>query len=157
MDVAKLVAKRSHCISHKVGCIIVKQGRIISTGYNGTPAGYVNCDQKWGYTYLLSTVVFDQNGNFTKQYLQRKQNHHQWSNIHEIHAQMNAILFAVKGGIDINNATIYSTLRPCQHCLKNMIQCGIKEIVYLEQYKNAKTSEQLLTFINTKIIFRQVK
>ena len=82
IKIAKTIAELSKCVSHQVGCIIVKDDRIISMGYNGTPAKYTNCNEKFS-TYTS------------------REEHHKWSKTHEIHAELNAILYAAKNGISI--------------------------------------------------------
>lgn len=129
LEAVKLLAQESKCVSRKVGAIIVKDGRIISMGYNGTPVGFDNCCE-----------VFNEN-NFDPE------EHHQWSNVNEIHAEMNAILFAAKNGISINGAEMYCTLHPCNHCLKNLIQSGIKKIYYLEEYPRTVKDDKLLSYV----------
>ena len=133
INIAKELAKASKCVSKKVGAVIVKDGRILSTGYNGTPQGYVNCDEYW-------------DGKYTSL-------HHNWSLKYEIHAEMNAIIWASKNGIKINNATIYTTLQPCEQCTKNIIASGIKKIVYEKEYDKNNTKEILdfLKYNNVKI------
>ena len=121
MNMAKEVAKGSKCVSFQVGALIVKDGRIISSGYNGTPAGYKNCNTHW-------------NGKYTT-------DHHEWSLKYEIHAELNAIIYASKAGVNIEGATIYCTLEPCSECSKNIIQSGIKRIVYFEKYGLTNTKE----------------
>jgi dCMP deaminase len=110
------LAGESKCVSRQVGALIVHDNRIISTGYNGTPEGHVNCNQ-----------VFDKN-NFIRE------EHHKFSEQQEIHAEQNAICFAAKHGISTNNATLYCSLEPCDTCLKVIIACGIKKIYYLNDY-----------------------
>ena len=112
-NITKEVASMSNCVSVHVGAIVVKDNRILSTGYNGTPAGYHNCDE-----------IFKQRGS----------DHTEWSNKHEIHAEMNALLFAAKNGRPLNDAVMYTLIQPCFQCSKNIIQSGIKEVVYLEDY-----------------------
>ncbi len=133
INIAKELAKASKCVSKKVGAVIVKNGRILSTGYNGTPQGYVNCDEYWDGKYTPS--------------------HHNWSLKYEIHAEMNAIIWASKNGIKINNSTIYTTLQPCEQCTKNIIASGIKKIVYEKEYDKNNTKEILdfLKYNNVKI------
>lgn len=116
INIAKEIASASKCVSKKVGAVIVKNGRILSTGYNGTPAGYVNCSDHW-------------NGQYTKE-------HHEWSKTYEIHAEMNAIIWAAREGISINGSTIYVTLEPCSDCSKNLIASGIQRIVYDTGYEH---------------------
>lgn len=127
MKQAELSAGRSKCVSHKVGCVVCLEERIVSEGYNGTPMGYVNCD-----------VHF--NGNHTEE-------HHEWSNTHEIHAEQNAIIWAARKGISIEGGTIYCTHKPCLHCTKMIIASGIKEIYYKHEY-HRNSDEVLNSFLN---------
>ena len=127
LETACNLGKKSKCVSKKVGCVIVKDGRIISMGYNGTPRGFKNCCD-----------VHSENFN--------REKHHEWSNIYEIHAEMNSLLFAAKVGISTNGATLYSTLQPCNQCLKNIIQAGIVRIVYNGDYDKYIDNE-LISFM----------
>ncbi|MBU0631914.1 dCMP deaminase [bacterium] len=115
INIATEIASASKCVSKQVGAVIVKDGRILSTGYNGTPAGYINCKDHW-------------NGEYTKE-------HHEWSKTYEIHAEMNALIWAARKGISVEGATIYVTLEPCSECSKNIIASGIKRIVYERSYE----------------------
>lgn len=117
IETAKLLAEESKCISLQVGAVIAKDNRIISIGYNGTVSGTINCNE------ALELNCYE------------KENHSDWSTAHEIHAEMNAIMFAAKYGISVKDATLYCTHEPCDNCLKNIIQAGIKRIVYLHPYK----------------------
>lgn len=119
INIAKEIALSSKCVSKQVGAVIVKDGRILSTGYNGTPAGYQNCNTFW-------------KGEYTKE-------HHEWSKTYEIHAEMNAIIWAARKGIAIEGATIYVTLEPCSECSKNLIASGIKKIVYEKSYEHTNS------------------
>lgn len=135
MDVAERTSTESSCISKKVGCVIVKDKRIISMGYNGTPSDYINCDEHFkDKQWMVQDNLW-------------RQHHHRWSDIHEIHAEMNAIMFAAKNGIPIDGATLYCTLFPCQHCLKNLLQCGIKKVIYRDEYDLGQYDQDFLTFI----------
>lgn len=116
MNIAHEIAELSHCVSHKVGVILVKDGRILSTGINGTPKKFKNCDQ-----------VFDKK-NFNRD------DHHKFSENYEIHAETNAIAFAAENGISIKDSIMYSTLHPCNNCLKMICNSGIKKIFYDEEY-----------------------
>ncbi len=126
INIATELAKASKCVSKQVGAVIVKDGRILSTGYNGTPAGYINCSEHW-------------DGEYTTE-------HHNWSKTYEIHAEMNAIIWAARKGISIEDATIYVTLEPCSECSKNLIASGIKRIVYAKAYEHTH-SETISKFI----------
>lgn len=120
INIAFELAKASKCVSKQVGAVIVKDGRILSTGYNGTPAGFTNCCDYW-------------NGEYTPE-------HHEWSKTYEIHAEMNAIIWAAREGISIEGATIYVTLEPCSECSKNVIASGIKRIVYAKSYEHTHSA-----------------
>ena len=120
INIATELSTASKCVSKQVGAVIVKDGRILSTGYNGTPAGYKNCCDYW-------------DGEYT-------QEHHEWSKTYEIHAEMNAIIWAARKGISIEGATIYVTLEPCSECSKNLIASGIKRIVYAKAYEHTHSS-----------------
>lgn len=101
-------AQLSHCQRKKVGSLIVKEGMIISDGYNGTPSGFENqCE--------------DENGE-TKWYV--------------LHAEANAITKVARSTNAARNATLYLTLSPCKECSKLIHQIGIKRLVYVEAYKD---------------------
>ncbi len=121
INIAFELASASKCVSKQVGAVIVKNGRILSTGYNGTPAGYINCCDHW-------------DGKYTKE-------HHEWSKTYEIHAEMNAIIWAARKGISIEDATIYVTLEPCSECSKNLIASGIQRIVYAKEYEHTHSDK----------------
>lgn len=123
INIALELATASKCVSKQVGAVIVKDGRILSTGYNGTPAGYTNCCEYWSDEYTSE--------------------HHEWSKTYEIHAEMNAIIWAAREGISIKDATIYVTLEPCSDCSKNIIASGIKRIVYAKSYEH--TNSDIIT------------
>jgi dCMP deaminase len=137
INIAKELATASKCVSKQVGAVIVKDGRILSTGYNGTPPGHTNCCDHW-------------NGKYTK-------DHHEWSKTYEIHAEMNAIIWAAREGISIEGATIYVTLEPCSECSKNLIASGIKRVVYEKPYEHTN-SKVVSDFIKSNgVLIEQIK
>ncbi|MBT4030759.1 MAG: dCMP deaminase family protein [Campylobacteraceae bacterium] len=137
INIAKELATASKCVSKQVGAVIVKDGRILSTGYNGTPPGHTNCCDHW-------------NGKYTK-------DHHEWSKTYEIHAEMNAIIWAAREGISIEDATIYVTLEPCSECSKNLIASGIKRVVYEKPYEHTN-SKVVSDFIKSNgVLIEQIK
>lgn len=142
MRICKEFASLSHCVSQKVACIAVKDGRIISTGINGTASGFVNCD----------SIFNEQDFN--------REDHHTFSETYEIHAEMNMVLYAAKNGIALNGATIYCTLHPCWQCVKNLSALGIKKIFYNEVYDRLTTEDiQAITSYCQKlnILIEQLK
>lgn len=117
---ALLLAEESQYVSLKVGAVIVKDKRIISMGYNGTVQNTINC------------------ADALKEELYELDKHSEWSDSHEIHAEMNALMFAAKHGLSVDGCTLYCTHEPCDHCLKNIIQSGIKKVVYITPYKRER-------------------
>lgn len=107
INVAKQISTLSHCVRSKVGAVLVKEGNIISFGYNGTPSGMDNCCEQ---------------NNVTLPYV--------------IHAEVNAVLKAARTGNSVEGSTLYLTLSPCLDCAKLILQSGIKRVVYLEAYRN---------------------
>lgn len=117
------MATMSHCRSRQVAAIIVKDGREIATGINGTPSGCKNCDEIFP---LKNSTEWN------------RAKHHEFQLMHEIHAEINAISFAAKNGITTNGATLYCTTEPCNDCLKAIMASGIKRVVYAEKFSYAK-------------------
>lgn len=116
MRIAEITAIQSNCIKYQAGCVIVKDNRIILQGYNGTPSGVKNCNDK-----------FDINN-------YNREKHNLWSNAIEVHAEMNCITYAAKKGISLENTIMYVTHKPCNNCLKHILSTGIKEIIYKNDY-----------------------
>jgi len=137
INIAHEIASASKCVSKQVGAVIVKDGRILSTGYNGTPAGYTNCCDHW-------------KGEYTKE-------HHDWSKTYEIHAEMNALIWAAREGISIKNATIYVTLEPCSDCSKNLIASGIKRIVYDKGYEHTNSDVVTKFLEDNGVVIEKIK
>lgn len=142
LQIAYLISQESKCCSWKVGAVIEKNGRIISTGYNGSPAGGVNCcdhaaEQGWiGQRKPTGTGLRQEGLQISKVGLlsEHRAAHSAWSAKNEIHAELNAILFAARTGSSIEGATMYVTLSPCPDCAKAIAQSGIKKLVYCETY-----------------------
>lgn len=119
MTCASAAAKLSLAVRNKVGAVLVRDGRIISTGYNGQPSGFDNCCE-----------ITNADGTLTTK-----------STV--IHAEMNAILFCAKTGVSTNNTTMYITLSPCNGCVTSVIQAGITHIYYLEEYRDTSSIDNL--------------
>lgn len=118
MELAVNLAKRSHCIKRHVGAVVTKDTRIISIGYNGPPAGTHNCDEKWPE----EGCPRDSKGGCSL----------------AIHAEQNALLYAVKNNASVEGATIYVTLSPCLACARIIYTMGVKKVVYLNSYAEHK-------------------
>lgn len=138
MEMAKILAQESKCVSLKVGAILTIENRIISTGINGTPTNMTNCSDIFTH---------------------RSKEHSDWSNVHEIHAEMNCLLFAARHGISTDNTTLYCTTEPCIQCLKNLVQAGIKSVYYDTVYYNEDdiTRQEKFSFLENLENFHFIK
>ena len=127
MEIASIFANHSSCVKRKVGAVLVKDLRILSTGYNGTPSGICNCDEVFKNTADLKDGTLPNGIKIT---------HHEFAEQFEIHAEQNCLSFAAKNGVSTKDCTLYITTAPCVNCAKIIIASGIKEVVYNEIYKN---------------------
>lgn len=118
MELAVNLAKRSHCIKRHVGAVLTKDTRIISIGYNGPPSGTHNCDEEWPQ----QGCPRDSKGGCSL----------------AIHAEQNAILYAVKNKTAVEGATLYVTLSPCLACSRIIYSMGISKVIYLNSYAQFK-------------------
>jgi len=118
MELAVNLSKRSHCIRRQVGAVLTKDTRIISIGYNGPPSGTHNCDIEWPETGCPK----DSKGSCSL----------------ALHAEQNAIIYAVKNGTLIAGGTLYVTLSPCISCARIIFSTGIKKVFYLHSYAEYK-------------------
>jgi len=118
MEVTELVSKRSTCLRRSTGAIIVKEKRILATGYNGPPQGLLHCDELGGCLRERLNIPSGERHELCR----------------AIHAEQNAIIQAAKLGINIDGATLYVTNYPCFICAKMLINAGIKKIVYKQGY-----------------------
>ena len=109
MDISLQVAKRSTCGRLRVGAIIVKDRRILTTGYNGAPAGLPHCDEV-GHLMVDGHCV------------------------RTLHAEQNAIIQAALHGVSVAGSTLYVTHQPCLTCAKMIINAGIRRVVYAGHY-----------------------
>lgn len=126
MEIAEIVKTRSTCLRRQVGAVIVKDNRIITTGYNGAPSGLRHCLETGCERQRLGVSSGER---------------------HELcralHAEQNAIIQAAKLGISTEGATIYITLQPCVICAKMLINAGIKKIVHKGEYPDELSRKML--------------
>ena len=115
VETTKLVAKRSSCVKAQQAALLIKDNRVISFGYNGPPAGTLNCLEDGGEDVCGK----DSNG----------------SCFLGVHAEQNAIGYAARNGINTEGCTIYCTMTPCISCAKLVVAAGIKEFYYLTEYR----------------------
>jgi len=125
MELAFVVSKRSTCLSRQVGAIVVKDKRIMTTGYNGAPSGIESCLDR-GYC------------------LRRQKGYNSGENLEVCrgsHAEENAIVQAAKFGICLSGGTVYCTHQPCLICSKMLINAGIKQVVFKGSYPHEMSVE----------------
>jgi dCMP deaminase len=115
MQIATVVARRSTCLRNQVGAVFVRNKRILSTGYNGAPAGLQHCDEVGCAREGVASG--------TRHELCRA-----------VHAEQNAIIQAALHGVSIEGATLYCTHQPCILCAKMMINARIRKVVFRESY-----------------------
>ena len=119
MSLAYLISSRSPSEKIKVGAVIIKENRIVTCGYNGYPSGAPH------------TSI-----------------HRDGHEINTIHAEQNAISDAAKRGVSLEGSTLYVTHYPCINCTKYIISCGIKQIIYDQDYRNDPIVAELLRITN---------
>ncbi len=119
MEIARLVASRSTCLRRKVGAVIVRGRRILTTGYNGAPAGFRHCTDD--PSLCIRTRLNIPSGDRAEL-------------CRALHAEQNAVIQAAVHGISIRGADIYVTCQPCIICAKMIINAGIKRVVFSGEY-----------------------
>ena len=134
MNIAQVTASRSNCSRRHIGAVIVKDHRIISTGYNGTPRGVKNCDEGGCPRCASDTPSGEKLGECIC-----------------CHAEENSIVQAAYHGVSVKDSVIYTTFSPCLLCSKMIINAGIKEVVYLNRYRFDGKTKALLSEANVHI------
>jgi dCMP deaminase len=118
MQLAEKLALRSHCVRAQVGAVLTKDTRIVSLGYNGPPAGTHNCDEVWPETGCPR----DSKGSCSL----------------ALHAEQNAILYATRNNVGLQDTTLYVTLSPCIACARVIFTIGIKKVFFKDSYARYK-------------------
>lgn len=136
LAIVREVAARATCDRGKSGCVIVRDRRILTTGYVGAPSSLPHCDEAG---HMLRDVIAP-DGSVSKHC------------VRTIHAEQNAICQAAKFGISLDNATLYCTMEPCFTCAKMIVNCGIKRVVCNKKYHAAADTREL--FKKAKIKFK---
>jgi dCMP deaminase len=138
MDIAKVVASRSNCMKRKVAAIIVRDKRVVSTGYNGTPRGTRNCNE--GGCPRCNNLAAS--GTALDECLCS-------------HGEENAIVQASYHGVSLKDGVIYTTFAPCLQCAKMIINSGIREVIYNMDYPLNEAAFRL--FQQAGVFIRKLK
>lgn len=134
MNIAKVVALRSNCLKRKVAAVIVRDKRIVSTGYNGTPRGVTNCNE--GGCPRCNSFAKSGSG---------------LEDCYCSHAEENAITQSAYHGVEIKGSTLYTTFSPCLLCTKMIINSGISEVIFNTDYPMGDTPLKLLHQARVKV------
>ena len=125
LNIAREISKRATCLRGKIGVVLVKNKRIIATGYNGSPKGLPHCDEVGCKVWK----TIDENGKEEERCLRT------------IHGELNAIAQAALHGVSTEGATLYGSYKPCSVCMKAVINAGIKKVVCEKNYHDNLTDE----------------
>lgn len=128
MNIAQTVAERSTCLRRKVGAVLVKDKRILSTGYNGAPKGVPNCCDVG--ECMRTARGIESGTNLDIDYA--------------VHAEQNAIIQCALHGVCTEGSTMYVTHQPCVECTRMIINASIAKVIYLQKYPNAGFAEELM-------------
>ena len=134
MTIAEMVAKRSTCLRRHVGAVLVKDKRILATGYNGAPAGLKHCEEV-GCIRQNASIPSGERHELCR----------------GLHAEQNAIIQAAYHGISIAGSTLYCTNKPCVICSKMLINAGIVKIIYEKGYDDP-LADQMITEAGIEIV-----
>lgn len=138
LELADAVSKRATCDRGRSGCVIVKDKRILVTGYVGSPAGLPHCDE---VGHLMKTMV-NEDGS--------KSDHC----VRTVHAEQNAICQAAKLGVSVDGATVYCRMTPCRVCAMLLINCGIKRVYCERKYHAGAESEEMFRIAGVKLEYK---
>lgn len=133
MQIAHLVKSRATCPRRSVGAVIVRDKRVIATGYNGAPRGLPHCpeggpDHDWPLGCMRAGHC-----------------------IRALHAEQNALLQAAQVGVSCEGATVYVTCQPCNNCAKMIINAGIRRVIYEGDYPD-EFSKELFRFSEMEVL-----
>jgi len=133
VQIARVVSSRSTCLHRQIGAVIVKGKQIVSTGYNGAPAGHPHC---LDVGCAREGVPSGQRSELCR----------------AAHAEQNAINFAARHGISIEGATLYTTTYPCSWCAKSVVNAGIARVVFEQDYPDPLAKEILTVISVTRYV-----
>ncbi len=126
LEMARVIARRSTCLRRKVGALLVREKRILASGYNGAPSGLPHCEQVGCRREQLGIPSGE------RQELCRA-----------LHAEQNAIIQAALHGVNTGGSVLYCTTQPCITCAKMLINAGVARVVYVGDYPDALAREML--------------
>lgn len=129
MTIAIAVRRRANCLGNRVGAVIVTDGHIVSTGYNGTPTGMTNCSDG-GCPRCAEPERYPSGTGYDLCIC--------------VHAEQNALLAAARFGIAVEGSTVYTTMRPCFGCTKEMLQAGVHSVYYMHDWVHPDAEKRVV-------------
>jgi dCMP deaminase len=135
MTLAVAVRNNANCWGSEVGAVLVRNDRVISTGYNGTPAKFLNC-REGGCLRCEERHLHDENDDYESTHPEVMEGK-ALDICLCVHAEQNAILSAARHGIAVAESVLYVTHQPCFVCLKEAVQAGVRQIIYLKSWSAA--------------------
>lgn len=137
-EVANAVSMRATCDRGRSGCVVVKDRRILVTGFVGSPKGFPHCDD---VGHQMKRLVHE-DGRITEHCMRT------------IHAEQNAICQAAKLGISLQGATLYTRMTPCRTCAMLIINCGIEHVMCERKYQAADEPELMLCEAGVRLLYK---
>lgn len=139
MDICRVVGEKGTCDRWRSGCVIVKEGKLIATGYVDAPHGSKTCDEFWHQIWTITKDTGE-----TTQHCMRN-----------CCAELNAIANASRQGISLEWATLYTKMTPCyvRHCVHLIVSCGICRVVCEKKFHDAQLSEQVLHEAGVELVY----
>ena len=137
-EIANAVSKRATCDRGRSGCVIVKDRRILVTGFVGSPNGFPHCDD---VGHQMKRLIHE-DGRVTEHCMRT------------IHAEQNAICQAAKLGISLEGATLYTRMTPCRTCAMLIINCGIEAVMCERKYQAADEPELMLGEAGVRLSYK---
>src|SRR5574344_1100831 len=138
LDLADAVSKRATCDRGRSGCVIVRDKRILVTGYVGSPSGFPHCDE---VGHEIKKVI-EEDGRISEHC------------VRTVHAEQNAICQAAKMGVSIDGTTVYCRMTPCRTCAMLLINCGIKRVYCERKYQSGQESEKMFKKVGIKMEYK---
>ena len=147
-QICTVVAQRSTCLRSQVGALIVKNGRIVSMGYNGPVSGMPACVKPLPLMELSMDNGYMWMGTYSRKPESLKEKIMERACMgpgctRSLHAETNAIAFAARAGVSVEGCTMYCSMSPCINCAKVIVNSGIKELKYIEDYRDTSGLELL--------------
>lgn len=138
-NILESVSSRGTCDRGRAGSVIVRDNRILATGYVGSPPGLPHCDEAG---HLMHKTIHEDG-------------RESWHRVRTTHAEQNAIVQAAKHGVSMKDATIYAKFEPCLHCAKIIISAGITKVVCKRKYHAARTARKFFKMAGVQLIVKE--